>query len=86
MKKIFPIITILILFSLLGLIFFQYMWIKSAKDIKDKQVEDNIVHAQYYAATILTQDKSSLMPLFRAINYRCSILNHLLLSGFPEMK
>jgi two-component system phosphate regulon sensor histidine kinase PhoR len=41
------------------------MWIKSAKDIKDKQVEDNIVHAQYYAATILTQDKSSLMPLTR---------------------
>jgi two-component system phosphate regulon sensor histidine kinase PhoR len=41
------------------------MWIKSAKDIKDKQVEDNIVHAQYYAATILTQEKNSLMPLTR---------------------
>ncbi len=65
MKKIFPIITILILFSLLGLIFFQYMWIKSAKDIKDKQVEDNIVQAQNYAATILTQEKNSLMPLTR---------------------
>ena len=65
MKKIFPVITILILFSLLGLIFFQYMWIKSAKDIKDKQIEDNIVHAQYYAATILTQEKNSLMPLTR---------------------
>lgn len=55
----------MILFSLLGLIFFQYMWIKSAKDIKDKQVEDNIVHAQYYAATILTQERNSLMPLTR---------------------
>lgn len=65
MKKIFPIITILILFSLLGLIFFQYMWIKSAKDIKDKQVEDNIIQAQYYAATILTQERNSLMPLTR---------------------
>ena len=65
MKKIFPVITILILFSLLGLIFFQYMWIKSAKDIKDKQVEDNIVHAQFYAATILTQERNSLMPLTR---------------------
>lgn len=65
MKKIFPVITILILFSLLGLIFFQYMWIKSAKDIKDKQVEDNIIHAQYYAATVLTQEKNSLMPLTR---------------------
>jgi len=50
---------------LLGLIFFQYMWIKSAKDIKDNQVEDNIVHAQYYAATILTQERNSLMPLTR---------------------
>ncbi len=65
MKKIFPVITILILFSLLGLIFFQYMWIKSAKDIKDKQVEDNIAQAQYYAATILTQERNSLMPLTR---------------------
>jgi two-component system, OmpR family, phosphate regulon sensor histidine kinase PhoR len=65
MKKIFPVITILILFSLLGLIFFQYMWIKSAKDIKDKQVEENIVNAQYYASTILTQERPSLMPLTR---------------------
>ncbi|MBK8521775.1 MAG: HAMP domain-containing sensor histidine kinase [Ferruginibacter sp.] len=65
MKKIFPVITILILFSLLGLIFFQYMWIKSAKDIKDKQVEDNIVSAQYFAATILTQERNALMPLTR---------------------
>ena len=65
MKKIFPVITILILFSLLGLIFFQYMWIKSAKDIKDKQVEDNIVQAQSYAAGILTQERNSLMPLSR---------------------
>src|ERR1700754_1223161 len=63
MKKIFPVITILIFFSLLGLIFFQYMWIKSAKDIKDKQVEGNIVQAEYYASTILTQDRSSLIPL-----------------------
>ena len=65
MKKIFPVITILILFSLLGLIFFQYMWIKSAKDIKDKQVDENIINAQYYASTILTQERASLMPLTR---------------------
>jgi len=65
MKKIFPVITILILFSLLGLIFFQYMWIKSAKDIKDKQVHDNIVQAENYAANILTQEKNALLPLTR---------------------
>ncbi|MEP7256480.1 MAG: HAMP domain-containing sensor histidine kinase [Ferruginibacter sp.] len=63
MKKIFPIITILILLSLLGLIFFQILWIDSARATKDKQVEDNIVNAQYYAATILTQDKNTLKPL-----------------------
>lgn len=65
MKRIFPIITVLILLSLLGLIFFQILWIKSAKNIKDKQVEDNIVSAQFYAATILTQERNSLMPLTR---------------------
>jgi two-component system, OmpR family, phosphate regulon sensor histidine kinase PhoR len=65
MKKIFPVITILILFSLLGLIFFQYMWIKSAKDIKDNQIEGNIAQAEFFAATILTQEKNSLMPLTR---------------------
>ena len=41
------------------------MWIKSAKDIKDKQVEENIVQAISYAATILTQERTSLMPLTR---------------------
>ena len=63
MKKIFPIITILILLSLLGLIFFQFLWIKSARDAKDKQVEENIVHAMADAAMLLTQEKSSIMPM-----------------------
>ena len=63
MKRVFPIITILILLSLLGLIFFQILWIKSAKDIKDTQVEYNIVQSVYYAASILTQDKNTLMPM-----------------------
>ncbi len=63
MKRIFPIITILILLSLLGLIFFQILWIQSARDAKDKQVEENILRAVDHAATILTQEKSSLVPL-----------------------
>ena len=62
MKRIFPIITVLILLSLLGLIFFQILWIQSARDIKDKQVEDNIAQAVYYAASILTQERNTLMP------------------------
>lgn len=47
---------------MLGLIFFQILWIQSAKDIKDKQIEDNIVQAVYHAATLLTQDRNTLMP------------------------
>ena len=62
MKRIFPVITILILLSLFGLIFFQYLWIKSAKATKDKQVKENIVRAVSYAATILTQERNSVLP------------------------
>ncbi len=65
MKKIFPVITILILLSLFGLIFFQFLWIKSAKETKDKQINDNIVRAVGYAGTLLTQEKNSLMPMPR---------------------
>jgi two-component system phosphate regulon sensor histidine kinase PhoR len=62
MKRIFPIITILILLSLFGLIFFQILWIDSARASKDKQVRENIIRAVDYAGTLLTQDKSTLMP------------------------
>jgi two-component system, OmpR family, phosphate regulon sensor histidine kinase PhoR len=62
MKKIFPIITILIFLSLLGLIFFQFLWIKSARDAKDKQVEENIVRAMYIAGEELSQDNNSIVP------------------------
>ncbi|HMJ47582.1 MAG TPA: HAMP domain-containing sensor histidine kinase [Ferruginibacter sp.] len=62
MKKIFPIITILILFSLLGLIFFQILWIQSARDTKDNQIEQNISQAVAYAASILTQERNSILP------------------------
>ena len=65
MKKIFPLITILILLSLFGLIFFQFLWIKSAKETKDKQVKQNIYLAVDYAATLLSQEKSALIPLSR---------------------
>jgi two-component system phosphate regulon sensor histidine kinase PhoR len=65
MKKIFPVITILILFSLLGLIFFQYLWIESAKATKDKQVRENLIRAVNDAGIILTEQKNSLIPLTR---------------------
>jgi two-component system phosphate regulon sensor histidine kinase PhoR len=62
MKRIFPIITVLILLSLLGLIFFQFLWIKSARDAKDKQIEENIVHAMNESAQVLMQDKGPTPP------------------------
>jgi len=65
MKRIFPIITVLILLSLLGLIFFQYLWIRSAREAKDKQVEENIVKATADAAQILTQENTAIIPQTR---------------------
>lgn len=58
MKKIFPIITILILLSLLGLIFFQFLWLKSAKEVKEQQLLDNINKATSDAAEKLMSEKS----------------------------
>ncbi len=49
--------------SLLGLIFFQFLWIKSARDAKDKQVEEHIIHALSDAALVLTQDKGPVIPM-----------------------
>jgi two-component system phosphate regulon sensor histidine kinase PhoR len=57
MKRIFPIISILILLSLLGLIFFQFLWLKSAKEVKEQQLIDNINRATNEAAEKLMQDK-----------------------------
>jgi two-component system phosphate regulon sensor histidine kinase PhoR len=59
MKKVFPIITVLILLSLLGLIFFQFLWLKSAKEIKEQQLDDNITKAVSEAAEKLVQDKTN---------------------------
>jgi len=63
MKKIFPIITVLISLSLLGLIFFQFLWIKSARDAKNKQVEENVIRSLNDAGERLTEDKVSLVTL-----------------------
>lgn len=57
MKRIFPVISILILLSLLGLIFFQFLWLRSAKEVKEQQLIDNINRATNEAAERLMQDK-----------------------------
>jgi two-component system phosphate regulon sensor histidine kinase PhoR len=60
MKKIFPIITVLTLLSLLGLIFFQLLWIKSAKEIKEQQLSENISRATAESAEKLMLEDNIL--------------------------
>src|SRR5688572_10720612 len=56
MKRIFPIITFLILLSLLGLIFFQFLWLKTAKEVKEQQLRENVVRAVNEAGNKLVED------------------------------
>lgn len=63
MKKTLPIITVLITLSLLGLIFFQVLWIDGEREAKNKQVKSNIVMAMNNIATRLTSESSTLIPL-----------------------
>ena len=60
MKKTFPIITILITVSLLGLIFFQVLWLKSAKKYREQKLQDNVVRATAMAGQRLIEEKSIL--------------------------
>ncbi len=62
MKRIFPIITFLITLSLLGLIFFQYLWLRSAREIKEQQLEENIIKATGEAASRMV-DENVPIPL-----------------------
>lgn len=45
MKKVFPIIVLLITLSVLGIIFIQMSWIKNAIDLRKKQHEQDITNA-----------------------------------------
>ena len=63
MKKIFPVITILILLSLFGLIFFQIKWIQSAKGYKQQELENKITLATAEAADKLMVERNILPGL-----------------------
>jgi two-component system phosphate regulon sensor histidine kinase PhoR len=65
MKKVFPIITILILLSLLGLIFFQVLWLTTARKTKEKQLRDNIFLATSEAAEKLMEEKTGFIGMGR---------------------
>ncbi len=58
MKRVFPVITILISLSLLGLIFFQFLWLTTARETKEKQLKENIFLATTEAAEKLMEDRN----------------------------
>lgn len=62
MKRIFPIITILIFISLLGLIYFQYAWIQQALEDKSQQFEKSMSLVTATASSDLADDKGNLSP------------------------
>lgn len=61
MKKTFPIITILITISLLGLIFFQVLWLDSVKKYKEQRLKDNVVKALGLSVRRLMDEKHSFI-------------------------
>jgi two-component system, OmpR family, phosphate regulon sensor histidine kinase PhoR len=58
MKKTFPIITILITISLLGLILFQVLWIDSVKMGQEQKLKDNVIAASGNAGIRLMEEKT----------------------------
>jgi two-component system, OmpR family, phosphate regulon sensor histidine kinase PhoR len=62
MKRIFPIITVLIFVSLLGIIFFQIVWIKQALEARQQQFENSMEMATATAANDLAEERGNLSP------------------------
>ena len=61
MKRVFPAIAILISLSLFGLIYFQFLWLTTAKKTKEKQLRENIFLATSEAAEKLMENKSDFL-------------------------
>ncbi len=62
MKKIFPVITVLIFLSLIGLIFFQYLWIKQMFNDKVHQFEEHLSIITQTAGNDLVEQRGNLSP------------------------
>ena len=62
MKKIFPIISVLIFLSLIGLIFFQFLWIKQSLKDKEHQLEEHLIIVTATAGNELVEQKGNLSP------------------------
>src|SRR5258706_10630527 len=68
MKTIFPIITILIFLSLLGIIFFQVLWIRQALEAREQQLEESIKLVTATAGNDLIEEKGNLSPFGKKAN------------------
>jgi len=79
MKKIFPIITVLVFLSLIGLIFFQYLWIKQMHIDKELQFEERLSIITATAGNDLVEQKGNLSPFDNKKNN--DVLSPL--NGFP---
>ncbi|MEO9020923.1 MAG: HAMP domain-containing sensor histidine kinase [Ginsengibacter sp.] len=62
MKKILSLIIILVFVSLLGIIFFQYVWIKQALQDKELQLEDNVNRVTIHVANELISQRAKMSP------------------------
>jgi two-component system, OmpR family, phosphate regulon sensor histidine kinase PhoR len=69
MKKTFPIITVLISISLFGLIFFQYMWLQSVKDIKEQSLKTSVTNAAGNAGLRLMEEKKAFLPPLKKTDF-----------------
>ncbi len=61
MKRIFPIITVLILLSLLGIIFFQTLWIKEALETDEQKFNEHVSMATFEASQDLMNDNGTML-------------------------
>ena len=55
----------MILLSLLGIIFFQILWIKGTLELEEQKFYEHVSLATSQAATDLMEEKGNLMPLKR---------------------
>lgn len=62
MKKIFPIITVLVFISALGIVFFQIVWIKQALEDKAWQFQETMFRVTNAAANSLIEEKAKMSP------------------------
>ncbi len=75
LKRTLPLITILITASLLGIIFFQLLWLNGARTSKKEQLDQNISNALQESAYELMQDKPSILDYNKQNNMITELLS-----------